>query len=168
MNTRKLFPLLLCALALTMTACLDKAESHYTPRIVHSPFVRNSADTLSMHFDNTGRCILDTISTGDTVRFVAGYASLGNNLLTVKATWDKQYCTLLMEPPTEVKEVMLDSSDTLACIINLPIGYNYIATPYIYVAQKAGSPVVTFTAISDSKFSPGEVSITTPIREKQE
>ncbi|MCM1035458.1 MAG: hypothetical protein NC038_07345 [Paludibacter sp.] len=164
-HTKILQVIAIFTVSILCISCLDKTESHYTPRISSSLLIRNHTDTLSVSTDiNTGNHVLDTLTVGDTVRFAIGFSSLGNNLLTTQATWDKTCTSLTMGPLSEVKDVMLSTSDSTACLINLPLGYNYVALPFTYIATAAGNPSLKFTAISDSKFSPAELSIVTPIK----
>ena len=157
--------LLLLGLSLIMAGCLDKAESHYTPRIGNSVFVRNHQDTLLLHISEANSQIaLDTIAVGDTVNFVVAYSSVGNNLLSGEIAWDKAFLDLEIELPNEIRSVMLETSDTLNGIVNLPIGYYYMSLPIEFRALQVGAPVVTFTAVTDSKFSPATRSITIPIK----
>ncbi len=157
--------LILFSLLLLMVGCLDKSEENYTPRIANSVFVRNSTDTLLLHIqDSSQQLVLDTIVTGDTVRCMVAYSSLGNNLTSGKVSWDKDYMDLQIELFDELRSIMLESSDTLNGVINLPTGYYYLALPIEFRALQSGSPSLVFTVESDSKFSPVSKSIVVPIR----
>ena len=162
---KKLSYLFLFSLLFLMVGCLDKSEEHYTPRIANSVFVRNQTDTLLLHvIDSTQQIVLDTIMVGDTVRCMAAYSSLGNNLTSAKVGWEKEYIDLQIHLFDELRAIMLGSSDTLNGIINLPAGYYYLSLPIEFRALQAGSPNLVFTVESDSKFSPVSKTIVVPIR----
>ncbi len=157
--------LFLISLSILMASCLDKTESHYTPRIGNSVFIRNHQDTLLLHINETSQqIVLDTIEKGDTVNFVVAYSSLGNNLLSGEVAWDKTFLDLEIKLYDDLRSIMLDTSDSLNGIINLPVGYYYMSLPIEFRALQTGSPTLTFTAVTDSKFSPATRNITVPIR----
>lgn len=165
MKTR--YFLLMLGACLLLPSCLDKAKSDYTPQIASSIFVRNHQDTLRIHYNTTlEKNELDTIFVGDTVRFAIGFESLGNNLLTAKIGWDKACAELVIDVPESVTQAILPTSNPQEGLFNLPTGYNFMSLPITYIATKAGLPALTFTAESDSKYSPTEQTLLTPIVEK--
>ncbi len=147
----------------SLTSCLDNTQSHYTPTITTSFFIRNNTDTIAVKSSDEGY-VLDSISIGDTISFLAVYDALGNNLLTARADWDSAYVSLFIRDLSNIRNIMTSASDSAACIIALPIGYQAVAIPYTLIAKKVGAPKVTFRAESDSKFSPYEIKLTTPIK----
>ncbi len=152
-----------CA-ALIFTSCFDENDSQYTPRIGVSPFICNNTDTLNLRQESDGYR-LDTITIGDTVRFVTTFDALGNNLLTARITWDTAHAHVSFASlDADLVNTLLPSSDTLAGVFNFPKGYQGIYLPVIMIPTKAGSPTLTLTAESDSKFSPTEIKIKTPIK----
>ncbi|HCS88379.1 MAG TPA: hypothetical protein DIW30_08375 [Bacteroidales bacterium] len=157
--------LFLISLPVLMSGCLDKSESHYTPRIGNSVFIRNHQDTLLLHINEASQQImLDTIERGDTVNFVVAYTSVGNNLLSGEVAWDKAFLDLEIKLYDDLRSTMLATSDTLNGVINLPVGYYYMSLPIEFRALQTGSPTLTFTAVTDSKFSPATRNIVVPIR----
>ncbi len=148
---------------LLFTSCLDKTQSHYTPTITTSFFIRNNTDTLSVKSSDDGY-VLDSIVVGDTISFSAVYDALGNNLLSAHASWDTAYVHLYIKDLSNVRGIMTSSSDSAACYIALPVGYQAVSIPYAFVVKKSGKPKLTFTAESDSKFSPYEITLVTPIK----
>ncbi len=158
----KQFFYILCA-ALIFTSCLDTSDSQYTPHITTSLFICNTTDTLYVHPD-ADAYRLDTVSVGDTVRFAVSFNALGNNLLTARISWDTIYTDLTIGALDSVTSVLLPTSDPDAGVFNLPKGYQAIVLPMEFIALKAGSPKLTFTAESDSKYSPAEVNMKTPIK----
>ena len=162
---KRLNYILLTLLSIILVGCLDKTTSNYTPRIANSVFIHNNKDTLLLHVNSDGsQIVLDTISVGDTVNVVAAYTSVGNNLTSAQVAWDSTYMNLKLKLFDDVREVMLETSDSLHGIINLPVGYYYLTLPIEFRALKAGSPNLTFTVESDSKFSPVTRTIIVPIR----
>ncbi len=158
----KQFFYILCA-ALIFTSCLDTVDSQYTPHITTSFFIRNTTDTIYVRQDADGYR-LDTVTVGDTVRFAVGFNALGNNLLTARVSWDTIYTDLTIGALDSITSVLLPTSDPDAGVFNLPTGYQAIVLPIELIALKAGLPKLTFTAESDSKYSPAEVKLTTPIK----
>ncbi len=158
---KKLFPILL--LPLTLVSCLNEADSHYTPQITTSMFLCNTNDTLRIRQDTNGYR-LDTISVGDTVRFAVGFNAVTNNLLTARVSWEEEYMDLHITNLNEIRDVMLATSDSAAGDIHLPTRHVGIRFPVEYVAIKAGTPTITLTAESDSKYSSAEVKLKAPIK----
>ncbi len=158
---KKLFLILLFPLVLV--SCLDDVDSQYTPQIATSIFICNTTDTLRLRQDTDGYR-LDTILVGDTVRFAVGFSAVFNNLLTARVSWDKEYMNLHITNLNEIRDVMLATSDSAAGVIHMPTGHRGISFPIEYVATKAGAPTITLTAESDSKYSPAEIKLKTPIK----
>ncbi len=173
----KHFLSILC-LACVLTSCLDETDSHYVPRIANSAFVAYSSDTIwtadtfsvRYHIDtlrlrqDTDGYRLDTVAVGDTVRFAIGFDAMGNNLLTARVSWDSAYVALTFHALDSVNNVLLPTSDPAAGVFNLPNGYQGLVLPMEFVASKTGTPQMTFTAETDSKYSPAEVNLKTPIK----
>ncbi len=158
----KHFLLILCS-ALVLTSCLDNDDAQYTPQIVSSYFVCNSTDTLRYYQEADGYR-LDTITVGDTVRFAVAFNAMGNNLLTARITWDSIYTDFTIGALDSINSVLLPTSDPDAGVFHLPKGYQAIVLPIEFTALKAGSPTLILTAESDSKYSPAEVKMKTPIK----
>ncbi len=158
----KHFLFVLCTV-FVLTSCLDTEDSQYTPEITTSIFTCNTTDTLYVRQDTNGYR-LDTVTVGDTVRFAVAFNALGNNLLTARIAWDSIYTDLTIGMLDSVNSVLLPTSDPDAGVFNLPTGYQAIVLPMEFIAIKAGSPKFVFTAESDSKFSPMEIKIKTPIK----
>ncbi len=150
-------------MSLALVSCLDNADSQYTPHISTSVFTCNTTDTLLVRPDINGYR-LDTVSLGDTVRFVVEFNALSNNLLTARIAWDSLSTKLTIGKLDSITNVLLPSSEPDAGVFNLPTGYQAIVLPVEFVAIKAGLPTLVFTAESDSKYSPAEVKLKTPIK----
>ncbi len=158
---KQLFPIIL--LSLTLVSCLDNNDSQYTPQITTSLFMCNTTDTLYVRPDTDGYR-LDTITIGDTVRFAVAFNAVGNNLLTARITWDSNYSDLNIGKLDSIENVLLPTSDPNAGVFKLPTGYQAIVLPVEFIAIKTGTPKLIFTAESDSKYSPAEIKLTTPIK----
>ncbi len=159
----KHFFFILCT-AITFNSCLDGNDSQYTPQVTTSHFTCNTTDTLQVRQDTDG-FRLDTVTVGDTVRFAVAFNALGNNLLTARITWDSIYTDLTIGELDSVNSVLLPTSDPDGGLFNLPKGYQAIVLPMEFIAIKAGSPHLIFTAESDSKYSPAEIKLKTPIKQ---
>ncbi len=161
---KKLFPIL--ALSVTLVSCLEIGDSHYTPTIGSTPIVRNTTDTLLVYREADGTSRLDTISVGDTIRFAVYYDALGNALLAARVTWDSIYADLTVTPSDSVKTILLPTSEPENGVFYVTTNpkMRWISLPMEYVAIKAGVPTIVFTAESDSKFSPAEIKLKTPIK----
>ncbi len=154
---KRFVPVLL--LAALLSSCLD-TQSHYTPEVSLSAFITSSNDTLLYYFDDMSQLFyVDSLIVGDTVTFAVGYASLGNNLVSTHLSWDTAYVKLWSTFTSEMLGILLNTSDTAALNLYLPTGYNYVGLPIWLVPKKAGETKLTFTATSDSKYSPGEETI---------
>ncbi len=158
---RKLFFFILAAV--TLTSCLDVPKNHTSPQIISSYFFCNGTDTLQVFEDENG-FRLDTIQVGDTVRFTIEYNAVVNEIISASAKWDSTYADFYITNLDKIRDIMLESSDSANCVINMPLGYQAIALPYTYVAKKAGTPKLTFRAESTSKYSYMEIYLKTPIK----
>ncbi len=161
---RKLLFFILAATALT--SCLDFPENHTSPQIFTSYFICNSTDTLKVFYDEDAYR-LDTIQVGDTVRFIVEYNAVTNQITSASAKWDSTYANLYISELPEIRDIMLATSDSAQCVINMPtmpLGYQSIRLPFTYVATKTGTPKITFRAESTSKYSYTEIYLKTPIK----
>ncbi len=158
---KKLFIFLLLPVALV--SCFDDSTPQYAPYIATSIITSNTNDTLYTRQEADGYR-LDTVSVGDTVRFAVTFDAYFNSLRTARITWDSAYVDLTVGKLDSVNNVLLPTSDPDAGVFHLQEGYRGIVMPIQFVAIKAGSPILTFTAESDSKYSPTEVKLKTPIK----
>ncbi len=164
MNLKHFF-FVLCA-AVTLTSCFKDYDAQYTPQVYPHPqsaIVCNSTDTLAITTSN-GSWQLDTIQVNDTVRALMVFDALGNYLLTARITWDTVYADLNIGKLDSINSILLPTSDPKAGVFHLPTGYQGLVLPIEYIAKKAGTPELIFTAESDSKYSPAELKFKTPIK----
>ena len=146
--------------ALLTASCKDKVEQHFTPQIRLSYFTHPAGDTLALHIDTLRGCyVTDTMAVGDTVKFAFAGMTLANNLQAVQLNWDSTALALSVDLSSEVKNVLLENSDTLKAQLFFPEGYNYIAFPVTFITKKESESMLNFTLSSDSKYSPANLQI---------
>ncbi|MBQ4507512.1 MAG: hypothetical protein II970_01260 [Paludibacteraceae bacterium] len=164
-----------------MVACLlfscSKATADYTPYISFSAILRNPVtshdsiigceDTVYTAYDSSiSAYMLDTIALSDTVVFMAGFGSRGNDLTAALINFDSSAISLRCNLAKEIKAV-LDTTKTdeqTAQLYFIP-GYNFILFPITYSPKKAGVHKLVFQVRSDSKFSPVSYTLMQPVRE---
>ena len=147
--------------ATCMTGCLDWAQSHYTPQVGCSQFIKNTTDTLGISIDSeTGSPKLDTIAVGDEVKFVVAFNAFANNLLGAKINTDTTILSMTCGPLDDIASAMLPESDPANGQFFFADGYMGVRIPVTFVAKKAGSYKLEFIATSDSKYSPATSRIT--------
>ncbi|MGM9831169.1 MAG: hypothetical protein ACI3Z5_04025 [Paludibacteraceae bacterium] len=144
-----------------MTGCLDWAQSHYTPQVGCSQFIKNTTDTLGIDIDSeTGYTKLDTIAVGDEVKFIVTFNALSNNLLGAQINTDTTLLSMTYGPLDDIASAMLPESDPANGQFFFADGYMGVRIPVTFVAKKAGSYKLEFIATSDSKYSPATYRIT--------
>lgn len=164
---RKIFLFLL--ISICMVSCLDKNQSHYTPQIRLSYFVKTTGDTLKVvPNEEKGIYVTDTIVVGDTVNFAFAGSTVTNNLQAVQIDWDNAALDLTIGPLGKMASVLLETSDSVAGKLYFPEGYNYVAFPVSYIARQESASSLKFTLSSDSKFSPGVLEVQCPVAKKKE
>ena len=143
-----------------MVSCLDKTVSQHTPQIRLSYFILSGGDTLNVAMDTTtGVYATDTFFVGDTLRFAFAGLTLSNNLKGVDIKWDSTALNLTFGPWNDIAGILLPESDTLACHLLFPEGYNYVAFPVTCIAKKESASLLGLTLSSDSEFSPAKLEI---------
>ncbi len=147
--------------ATCMTGCLDWAQSHYTPQVGCSQFIKNTTDTLGIDIDSeTGYTKLATIAVGDEVKFIVTFNALSNNLLRAEINTDTSLLSMTYGPLDDIASAMLPESDPANGQFFFADGYMGVRIPVTFVAKKAGSYKLEFIATSDSKYSPATYRIT--------
>lgn len=160
-------------LALAMVSCKTKAE--YTPYISLSAFLLNPEykndsivgceDTVMVAYDASMGCyVLDTVSVSDTVVFVAGFGSRGNDLLSATITADTMAMAFRYKLNDDIHAALQPSSSEKDMKLYFNSGYNFVCFPMSYIPKKQGAHKVTFTVTSDSKFSPATVIVVQNVR----
>lgn len=154
---KRLIPILLAALCLT--SCLE-SHSDYTPEIRLSYAVTSDGDTLGYFFDKKAESYrMDTIQMNDTAKFVAGFITFTNNLVSTHVEWDTAHLQVWSMYEKELTSVLLPESDTTTLDLYFPTNYNYVGIPIFLTPKKVGSSAMIFKVVSDSKFTSSEQKI---------
>ena len=146
-------------------ACSLNLPSDYTPRLGAANFLSyNGAkvDTLSaIVVDGVYR--LDTIALGDTVSFMALMDSYTNSLVsfTMQADTTLLHYVFITD---SIQRALDNSSRPEEGVLYFKSGYNGAAFPIVYVPQKTGTPKVTLTVESDSKFPTQTLTFVQPVQ----
>ena len=159
-----------------MFSC-KKTKTDYEPYISYSAFLRNPRfshdsivgcqDTVLLSYDNaSGSYLADTIELFDTVLFVVGFGSRGNDLEWVTIETDTTMLQMSYSYSKEIYDVLdTEGSKPEAGTLSFKSGYNFVMFPVQYTALKSGSANLKFTVASDSQYSPLSLSIIQPVRE---
>jgi len=167
MKLAKLFNGLLLSLALiALNSCLDQPQGQYSPSIICDNIVTNNGDTLKLRLDSNQEYYwLDTMTIGDTAKFGFTFYGYANNLISTEIKIDTIYAAINMPLSEDIRQAILETSDTLNGQINYKPGYNAALIFADYIALKEGTPSIKLSVHSDSKFSPTTFEIRTPIRQ---
>ncbi len=161
---KKLFPVFL--LSLTLVSCLDSIDSDYAPQLVFpTTFFRNTTDSVRLRQDAEG-LRLDTIALGDTIRFYVGFDALGNTLQQAQVSWDSIATDLTFTVSDGLQNILLPTSDITKGVFDITSNPKVRAISLLveFVAIQKGTPIITFTVRSDSKYSPSQIKLKTPIK----
>lgn len=159
---------------LLLGSCTWQHEVHSTPDIrYYSPITRHAGDTLLIDtlFVTVGEegYVLDTLQVGDTVCFDLLFNTGYNNMQRIHIKNDTTCSRLCYFFRDQLEELVLPSSrfddgefffEEGVMAIRMQVGY--IAT------APSKNPKLYFSVESDSKYSPGKRSITTPIIPKRD
>ncbi len=157
--------LLFTFVAATLSSCLDQPKGQYSPSIVCDYIITNNGDTLNLHLDDKQDYYwLDTMSIGDTAQFVFTFWGYANDLISTEIKVDTNYASLSMPLSDEVRVSMLETSDTINGLIYYKPGYNAVMLLADYYTKKSGTPSIYLSVHTNSKYSPTEFEIRTPIR----
>lgn len=176
MNKTILYGLLVgCAALLLTTSCSFNrgAEIHTTPDIrYYSPITRHAADTLLIDtllvkIVEDGY-LLDTLQVGDTAYFDLVFNTGYNNMQRVQITHDATCSKLHYFYRSQLDSIVLPSSNIDNGELLFEQGVMVFRMQLGYIATApALNPKLVFTLESDSKYSPGRRTITTPIIPKR-
>ncbi len=157
--------LFFAVILLLMTGCLSEGKSEYTPSISCRSIVTTAGDTLRLSApDDVDYYLLDTMQVGDTAQLIFLFISYENDLVSTRIKADNKYAKLEMQLTDEIRNAMLETSDTLNGIINFKPGYGAVQFLSNYIALEEGTPSLYVGVHSDSKYSPTNFEIRTPIR----
>ena len=178
-NSVSLFFVLLLV-ALGSVACKVKEEFHETPTITISYFYCNpvldasgkvvsAEDTLAWRYDeNSSSYILDTLAMKDSIRvvFAAGFLSHGNNLVSCLFDYDTAQLSVHLGLTSEILNAAVPPTDTAACRLYFPPGYNALGFPVTYRARTTGALPLTLTVHSDAgeSYSPVSIRLVQPVK----
>ncbi len=169
------FVVLLSVLATGMSSC-KKSKDHYVPYISFSAFLRGPQfsndsivgckDTVTFKLDSvTNKYVADTIAVGDTVLFLVGYGSRGNDLVSARLSADTTALRFIYTVSDEVRDVLKAESKPEEGLLYFNAGYNFVIIPTVYIARKSGSYDMVFTVTSDSDYSPVSLTVVQPVSE---
>lgn len=160
--------LLIAFIATFLTSCIIDDVGHYTPEIYINKIMRNDSTELKMRLDDSRAFYwMDTMYVGDTATFDVVFSAVYNNLLSTQFTPDTNYAYCRMILTDDVRNVLKQTSDTINGELLFNIGYQVVAYQVDYIATAAGMPSLKLKVTSDSKFSPSEIEIRTPIAERK-
>ncbi len=165
--------LVLLFVALAMFSCTE-VKNDYTPYIsfsafLHNPVIVNDSivgckDSLAAAYDaSLNSYVLDTLPLNDTVLFMVGFGSRGNDLTAAIISADTFSLKMHYSVVGDIKAALASKSKPENGELYFVSGYNFVLFPVTYVARKAGVHKMTFTVRSDSKFSPVSYTFLQPV-----
>ncbi len=166
----------LCSIAFLFIfgACNMTSESNTTPDIRYaSPITRHAADTLMIDtlLVTVGEngYVLDTIEVGDTVCFDLLFNTGLNNMQRIHIKHDTTCSQLYYFFRDQLETLVLPSSNFETGEFLFETGVMAIRMQVGYIATAPdNNPQLQFNLESDSKYSPGRRTITTPIVPKKD
>ena len=176
MNKKVLFSLLSGIFVLfTLSSCLiGGSEIHSTPEIIYaSPITRHStdsipADTLLIKVTEDGY-VLDTLQVGDTALFDLLFSTGYNNMQRITISHDTACSQIHYYHRNQLDSIFLPSSDYERGEFLLDQGVMAVRMQVGYIAtQPKENPKLKIQLESDSQYSPGKRTITTPIIPKKD
>ena len=170
------FLLVVASVVCLLGSCKNTDNAEYTPYISFSVFLRNPVfshdsivgceDTLRIAYDSSSnKYLLDTVSLSDTVVFVVGFGSRGNDLKAALVTYDSAALAMRCDLSKEIEEVLTEQSDVRKTQLYFVKGYNFVLFPMGYKPRKAGVHQMVFEVQSDSKYSPVKHTLVQPVSE---
>jgi len=166
--------------ALGFVACKAKDDYHATPSITISYFYCNpvlddagkvvsAEDTLAWRYDESSSSyILDTLTMQDStvVLFAASFLSHGNNLVSCLFDFDTTRLNLHLGLTPDILSATIEPTDTAACRLYFPPGYNAVGFPVRYMPRTTGSLPLTLTVHSDAgeTYSPASIRLVQPVK----
>lgn len=155
------------AICIIVSSCISKGDSHSTPQIgTVNYIIKNGTDTLkSGYSQQEGKYYIDTIQVGDTVRFPFGFATGFNAMNQITVGYDKDYAHVEYHLDSIPKGIITADSNPSAGIFYVASGITYLGHFNIdYIATAVHKKAeLKLSLTSDSKFSPGTLTIITPI-----
>ena len=160
---------------LVFICCLSckHEETSFAPFIQVSYFYLNpqydgdeivgAEDTLSIRYCE-GKYVIDSIDMNDRVVFAAAFGSIGNELVTVRCTFDTLRLDMQAALSEEVQRILLPASDVRQLQLFVNPGYNYVAVPISYQPLQDDSLQFELKVESDSECSPVSYTFIQPIR----
>ena len=157
----------LSVLAFVFASC-EPEEPQVSPEFGNTYFIVYHADSLHTHdtlalryIDNEN--VMDTIIVGDTVRFGLLLNAVYNQLTSFTIKTDTNFLALSLNLSSDFKAALDASSDVEKGSLVFKPGYNAAALGIQYIAKKSGTPKVSLSLSSTSKFSPTDVYFRQPI-----
>ena len=158
----KRYFLFLAVITFLFASC-NPEEPQHSPEISNSHFVAyhpdslHTIDTLKIRLvDN--EYYIDTIAVGDTVRYGLLLNAVYNQLTSFTIKTDTNYLALSLILSSDYDTALDASSDVANGSLVFKPGYNGATLRVQYIAKKSGTPKVSMTLATTSKFSPTEVA----------
>ena len=173
---RLIYSLLIVAVSVTGFVSCKKTNPQYAPYISFSVFLRNPVfshdsivgcqDTISLTYDeSSGFYLADTLLVKDTVLFLAGFGSRGNDLVSVSVSIPADAFKTEYSVTDDIRSKLTDDSTPEEGKLSFVSGYNYVMFPMKYVALQSGVYKFVFNVVSDSDYSPLSVTVVQPVKE---
>ena len=169
MTNRIFFSAIVFLCACVFFAACNPEEPQYSPQMNFSVFEVYHADSLQTKDTLHTRFIdeeytMDTIVPGDTVRYFVLLNAVTNQLTSFSIKTDTTNLAFSLTLNSDFDQALDASSDVGNCLLNFKPGYAAASFSVDYIAKKSGSPKVTLTLSSTSKFSPTTISFRQPVK----
>ncbi len=156
------------AIGAIMASCSLDQESQVTPQMGFSyPLCSHAdslyTDTLKVVLNENGIYKVDSIHTGDTVRFMVALNAYPNSLTAFSIGYDSTILSVRIDSTEKLQSGLLDTSDPEHGKLYFNPTCVGARFPIRYIPLKAGSADIKLTVESDSKYSPNSLSMIQPI-----
>ena len=146
----------LALITVYFSSCSLEGQSNYTPQIflLRNPLLQNGDSLFSYYTDEGGVYRLDTIHTGDTVRFHLYMEGYSNNLLAcyIKESTDST-AKIILPDKNSMDSIFLPTSDYAGGKFLMNGKSTSLLFPLRYVALRLSeSAKIQFTVVSDANF----------------
>ena len=152
-----------------LPSCLNESKFETTPAVlIDQNLIVNGTDTIGVKYlaDESKYCF-DTIAVDDTLCIWMAFDAVGNNLTKGVINYKSEFAELTVVANEDLSEVITPTVADGSYSIDVITGYRAIILQLLYVPVKAGTGELQVRVESDSQYSPAQLNILTPIREKE-
>ena len=151
-----------------LPSCLNNGKYETTPAISDDRgMLVNDTDTIGVtYLIEQQKYCLDTIAVEDTLYMMVIFDAVGNQITKASITYLNEFANLIVTESEELNEITTPTVTENSFSCTVVEGYRGIILELRYIPIKVGTGEMVLRVESDSEYSPAELRILTPIREK--